>query len=290
MRPVRHLYECPLRWADLDLLGHVNNVTYVDYLQEARVDMLRTHAPDKRADDLAEGVVVARNQVTYVAPLTLRPSVAIECWVTEIRAASFTMAYEVFDTDADGNRIVFLRARSLLTPFVFAEERPRRVTPQETESLTRFLEPEEPFERLPTARADVDMDAHYPVRVRFSDVDIFGHVNNVKYFEFFQEARISAMSDLFTSVAAGGDEAVVTAQMDVEYKRPILFRPEPYDSYSWISRVGRSSYDISAEIRDGDELLARSRCVLVAFDPRTQRATQPREEHRQLLLGRLREA
>ena len=50
---MRHLYRCPLRWADLDLLGHVNNVTYVDYLQEARVDMFRTHAPDSRAEDLA---------------------------------------------------------------------------------------------------------------------------------------------------------------------------------------------------------------------------------------------
>ena len=54
-----------MRWADLDMLGHVNNVVYVDYLQEARVDMLRTHAPDSRADDLAEGVVVVRHEVTY---------------------------------------------------------------------------------------------------------------------------------------------------------------------------------------------------------------------------------
>ena len=41
IRRVRHRYVCPLRWADLDLLGHVNNVRYVDYLQEARLDLLR---------------------------------------------------------------------------------------------------------------------------------------------------------------------------------------------------------------------------------------------------------
>ena len=29
-----------------------------------------------------------------------------------------------------------------------------------------------------------------PMRVRWSDVDAYGHVNNVKYFEYFQEARI----------------------------------------------------------------------------------------------------
>ena len=59
-----------MRWADLDLLGHVNNVVYVDYLQEARVDMFRVSASDDRADDLAEGVVVVRHEVTYLRPLT----------------------------------------------------------------------------------------------------------------------------------------------------------------------------------------------------------------------------
>ena len=59
----RHLYHCPLRWADMDQLGHVNNVTYVDYLQEARVDMLRVHPPAPGGEELAEGVVVVRHEV-----------------------------------------------------------------------------------------------------------------------------------------------------------------------------------------------------------------------------------
>ena len=59
-----------MRWADLDQLGHVNNVVYVDYLQEARVDMLRTHGPSAPTGVLAEGTVVVRHEVTYVAPLT----------------------------------------------------------------------------------------------------------------------------------------------------------------------------------------------------------------------------
>ena len=193
-RGVRHLYRCPLRWADLDLLGHVNNVTYVDYLQEARVDMFRTHAPDSRAEDLAEGVVVVRHEVTYVSSLTFGfEPVSIECWVTEIRAASFTMAYEVFEEDEAGERTVFLRARTVLTPYVFATERPRRLHAEERESLGRLLEPDEPV-RPPAAPQVVDVPGgHYPVHVRFSDVDVYGHVNNVKYFEYFQEARIQLM-------------------------------------------------------------------------------------------------
>ena len=68
----RHIYLCPLRWADMDALGHVNNVIYVDYLQESRVDMLRTHAPATGGEQLAEGTVVVRHEVEFVAPLVFR--------------------------------------------------------------------------------------------------------------------------------------------------------------------------------------------------------------------------
>ena len=138
----RHIYECPLRWADMDSLGHVNNVVYVDYLQEARVDMLSVHAPASGGEELAEGVVVVRHDVRFLAPLVFRfEPVRIETWVSEIRAASFTMEYEILDLLPDGTRHVYCRASSVLTPFVFAEERPRRIRPEEREVLERFLAP-----------------------------------------------------------------------------------------------------------------------------------------------------
>ncbi len=139
---MRHVYHCPLRWADMDSLGHVNNVTYADYLQEARVDMFAVHAPVTGGEELAEGVVVVRHDVEFVAPLVFRAEpVRIESWITELRAASFTMAYEILDEDGHGRRRVYTRATSVLTPYVFSEERPRRLRPEEREVLERFLGP-----------------------------------------------------------------------------------------------------------------------------------------------------
>jgi acyl-CoA thioester hydrolase len=139
---VRHVYYCPLRWADMDSLGHVNNVTYVDYLQEARVDMFAVHAPASGGEDLAEGVVVVRHEVEFVSPLVFRfEPVRIETWISDVRAASFTMAYEIHDEMPDGSRRVYTRATSVLTPFVFSEERPRRIKPEERAVLERFLAP-----------------------------------------------------------------------------------------------------------------------------------------------------
>ena len=281
---VRHVYECPMRWADMDLLGHVNNVVYVDYLQEARVDLLRHHGPSAQAEGgLAEGVVVVRHEVQYVAPLTFRfRPVAIEVWVTEIRAASFTLAYEVFE-ETDQGRTVHLRASTVLTPYVFATERPRRITAAERETLEAYLEPAEPVRSPSRPEPRHDRLGHYPVHVRFSDVDVYGHVNNVKYFEYFQEARIMLLARLAEGLGHGGPPHVVVAQIDVDYRVPILFREAPYDAWTWVSHVGTTSATVESEICDGGTVLSRARVVLVFFDPETQRPTQPPPAYRERL-------
>ena len=74
---------------------------------------------------------------------------------------------------------------------------------------------------------------------------------------------------------------MVVAQTDVDYKLPILFRPEPYDAWSWISRVGERSMTIESEICDGEAVLSRARVVMVFFDPR-----QPGRRRRRTPTGR----
>ena len=283
---MRHRYECPIRWADLDLLGHVNNVTYVDYLQEARVDLLRHHGPRATADEgLVEGVVVVRHEVSYAAPLLFseaRDTVSIEVWVTEIRGASFTLAYEIFHDTDDGRR-VYARASTLLTPYVFATERPRRLSPEEKQALEGYLEPGDPVRTRRVESVHDDL-GHYPVQVRFSDVDVYGHTNNVKYFEYFQESRIRLFGRLWRGLGDDGrPPPVVVAQIDVDYAVPILFRAEPYDTWTWVAGVGSTSMTIEAEICDGATVLSRARVVVVFVDPDTGRPTSPDEGYRERL-------
>jgi acyl-CoA thioester hydrolase len=138
---VRHVYYCPLRRADMDSLPYVNTPAYVDHLQEARVDMLSTHAPQVGGQALAEGVVVVRHEIEFVTPLMYRDEpVRIETWVSIIRPASFTLSYEILD-QVDNQRVVYTCASTVLAPFVVAEERPRRLRPEERAILEHFLEP-----------------------------------------------------------------------------------------------------------------------------------------------------
>ena len=63
----------------------------------------------------------------------------------------------------------------------------------------------------------------------------------------------------------------MVAQTDVDYAVPILFRPEPYDTWSRVAEVGSTSMTIESEICDGDTVLSRARVVVVFVDPATGR-------------------
>jgi acyl-CoA thioester hydrolase len=137
----RHVYLCRMRWSDMDAYGHVNNVMYLTYLEEARVDMfapyakhLHDHSPD---GGFARGVVIAKHEISYLRPLVFRPEpVRIETWVSRIGVSSYTLGYEVRDES-----LVYASASSVLVPYDLQASRPRRLRPEERAVLEPYLEP-----------------------------------------------------------------------------------------------------------------------------------------------------
>jgi acyl-CoA thioester hydrolase len=118
----------------MDAYGHVNNVVFLRYLEEARIDFL--FRPDK---EFKQGSVVARHEIDYKRQLVHRHRpVDIELWVTEIRAASFTLTYEVKDDD-----VVYVRASTVIVPFDFETQMPRRITAEEREFLSEYTDDKE---------------------------------------------------------------------------------------------------------------------------------------------------
>jgi acyl-CoA thioester hydrolase len=272
----------------MDSLGHVNNVVFADYLQEARIDLLRAHGHGAPTDELAEATLVVSQNVQYQAPLHFdHAPVKIDVWVAQIKAASFTLAYEVYRDSAAG-RTTYATASTVLTPFNFAAGRPRRVNDVERAQLGLYLE-ETDLPRVVFGAAHTAGAEHYPVQVRFSDLDVYGHSNNVIYLEYFQESRITLISRLTETLygAALVTErfpATVVAAQHVEYKRPMVLRPEPYDTWAWVARVGTTSMVLEAQICDTDgTLLARGQFVMVFVDPVSGAAIQPTPEFRALL-------
>jgi acyl-CoA thioester hydrolase len=130
----RHIFRCPLRWADMDAFGHVNNVAFLRYLEEARIDFMFRLAPGEGSASFTGGSVVARHEIDYLRPLVHRHEpVTIETWVTGLTAASMTLKYEVKD---DGT--LYARASTVVVPYNLAKQQPRRITAEEKAFLEQY--------------------------------------------------------------------------------------------------------------------------------------------------------
>ncbi|TDB81753.1 thioesterase family protein [Micromonospora sp. KC721] len=138
----RFVYHCTLRWSDLDAYGHVNNARFLTLYEEARVAMMFAGGRAWGVDSFADGVVIRRHEVDYLRPIDYAlgrataeaaPTVRIELWVEQIRAGSFTVAYELYDGE-----VLASTARSVLVPFDLTAKRPRRINDDERTFLLSY--------------------------------------------------------------------------------------------------------------------------------------------------------
>ena len=105
------------------------------------------------------------------------------------------------------------------------------------------------------------------LRIDWSEMDLFGHVNNVAYFKYIQAARvnyweISKLSDLFTETKLGP----ILLSTSCQFIKP-LFYPGNLLIESRIEFIKNTSFGIHHRILNADnELCAESKDVIVTFD------------------------
>ncbi|WP_410788553.1 acyl-CoA thioesterase [Kribbella sp. C-35] len=114
----------------------------------------------------------------------------------------------------------------------------------------------------------------HPVLVRWSDIDSYDHVNNVRYFDYLQEARIAFLGQVMeTTGDFFAQYPCVLVSQTVDYLRPILLRHPPYDVDVWIASVGTSSYTLGSRIVDrsgeSEDVYAKAESVIVTVDGTT---------------------
>ena len=87
------------RFSDLDPLGHVNNVVYHDYLQEARVILMDGVGAIVSAE-FAQ--IVVKQEIRHIKSLGYsRKPIMIEVSLTSLKRATYTLAYRIFDENGE---------------------------------------------------------------------------------------------------------------------------------------------------------------------------------------------
>lgn len=123
----------PVRFRDLDAMGHVNNALYFTYLEEARTRYwLELRGAESYA---ALDFVVAHAACDYVSALVLGETVRVTVGLTRIGSRSFDLEYELLELDTA--RIV-ARGRTVQVMIDAETGKPRAIEPGLREEMRAF--------------------------------------------------------------------------------------------------------------------------------------------------------
>ena len=121
-----------MRWGDSDAFGHINNVVFFRYLEEARARIIPESGPGSTI--LSGGLVVAEQQLKYLAPLHYRRDpLQVGMLVDHVGGSSFRLACRVFDAT---HGTVFAEGFVSLVAYSFSSGAPRKLSDDERAWLT----------------------------------------------------------------------------------------------------------------------------------------------------------
>nr|WP_295972781.1 thioesterase family protein [uncultured Bacillus sp.] len=126
----------------------------------------------------------------------------------------------------------------------------------------------------------------YPIKVRFSETDLFGHLNNSSAFIYLEEARIEFLKHIGLMgkyLASDNDLICVAADMQCDYLKQIYF-DERINVYVKANFIGNSSVDLHylAKNEQGETCLT-GRGALVQISKATGKGVSWSGEERNLL-------
>jgi acyl-CoA thioester hydrolase len=116
-----------------------------------------------------------------------------------------------------------------------------------------------------------DFNLYVPIQVRYSDIDAQGHVNNARYLNYLEQARVQYLLKLgLWNAESFLDLGMIVADVHVSFLAPILLNQSMQVGIR-ATRLGNKSLTFVYQIEDArtGQVAARCETVMVTYNYHT---------------------
>jgi acyl-CoA thioester hydrolase len=85
--------ELPVQFRDIDVMGHVNHATYLQYMETARVELARSLGQVK--EGFRSSFILASARCEFKKPITDERRITVTVWVSRIGVRSWDLDYSI---------------------------------------------------------------------------------------------------------------------------------------------------------------------------------------------------
>jgi acyl-CoA thioester hydrolase len=272
--PAIHHEPFRVRYYECDAYGHLNNINYLRWMQEAAFAASEAVGYDfTRYDQIGHMWLIRETNIEYILPLEYGDEVEIKTWVMDFRRSHSLRKYEFWNT-----RTGQLVAQAS-TDWVYLDSKTRRPAgiPEDMrlafvpEGLPNDGTPRERFPDPPTPPPNV-----FSIRtlVRWGELDALWHVNNAIYLSFIEDVGTRVCEAHGWPMQRMMEEGfgIIARQHHIEYRQPAKLGDE-LEISTWYSVAQRTTALRHYAIRRTSDgvLLVRARTRYVWVDIHTRR-------------------
>ena len=118
-----------------------------------------------------------------------------------------------------------------------------------------------------------------PLQLRFSDVDVLGHVNNTVYMAFYDTGKAAYMTEVLGRKISWKEVDTVIANINCAFIAPIFYG-EKIEVLTACTAIHDKSFKLLQMIMESDSGQVKSICetVMVSFDVKTQTSVHLSDE------------
>ncbi|MFW0785043.1 thioesterase family protein [Gordonia sp. CPCC 206044] len=127
-----------------------------------------------------------------------------------------------------------------------------------------------------------DQHLELSVQLRWGDMDINNHINNVQFARIFEESRVRSFMNWLP--VRPENYSMVVARQDIVFTAVLEYSLEPVVVRTCVNRIGTSSFTMALTLIDpAGTVCATAETTMVATDPRTGRSRPIPDEVREIL-------
>ena len=106
-----HVEKIPVRWGDMDAMGHVNNTVYFRFMEQTRISWFEKLMPRGEAWGTT-GIVIVNASCNFTRPINYPATVEVRMYAGPLGGSSVPTYYDLIvngDVYADGAaKVVFI--------------------------------------------------------------------------------------------------------------------------------------------------------------------------------------
>jgi acyl-CoA thioester hydrolase len=103
------------------------------------------------------------------------------------------------------------------------------------------------------------------IQIRFSDIDMMGHVNNAVYLNYFEQARLIFFNETLGLDWDWDRQGFVLRKNEIEYIKPLLLNDKP-EIFISLLHVGNKSFTLGYKVVCQGEIYTKGSSVIVGFN------------------------